>query len=174
MHVEVVTFDRVFDIQRRFKRSKTDSFTVFSFEYQGRKHYHIRIERCPELTQGHRVAFALRQPGEWQKVYAFKNLTTGELASRKPKKIIANMVKPAVLLVPLIHFFDTATSELGRFFLGLGVVFLVSVFVSLARQFRRIRNSITALNNINTATEFDEQLSRTDTAQIAPGDKNSN
>lgn len=141
LNFEIVTFERIFDVQRKFPIRYSKS-TLFSFEDKGRSHYALEAYGWPNLQEGDCVALAMRELGNTQTLVGWKNMTTGELVVPSAKRKFIDAVKCAVLLpVGFLYFYD-ATSKVGRvaagFFLG---CVLVGFLTSIYKTFRRVRDA---------------------------------
>ena len=66
MHVETLTLERVFDVQRPAIGRSRDTSSDFSLEAQGRKVDGLNAPGMPTLQAGDRVSFVLREPGNFQ------------------------------------------------------------------------------------------------------------
>lgn len=141
MNYEIVTFERIFDVQRKFPVKYSKS-TLFSFEDKGRSRYALEACGWPILREGDCVALAMREPGNTQTLVGWKNITTGELVIPSAEREFVNTVKCAVLLpIVFLNFYD-ATSKAGRVAAGclLGC-FLVGFLASIYKTFQRVKDA---------------------------------
>jgi len=70
-HVETVCFERIFDAPAR-----TGSF---SFEAAGKRHYGVILHGGDVPREGARYAVALAEPGNWQTIRAWRDLSTSDV-----------------------------------------------------------------------------------------------
>lgn len=141
LNFEVVTFERIFDVQRKFPVKYSKS-TLFSFEYKGRSRYALEAYGWPNLREGDCVALAMRELGNTQTLVGWKNMTTGELVIPSATREFTDTVKCAMLLpVGFLSFYD-ATSKAGRIAAGvfLGCIIL-GFLATMHRTFQRARDA---------------------------------
>lgn len=79
MSFSTVRFDRVFDLHRRVG-GRYPPHTEFSFESNGRVHYSVRVPGHPTIEVGMTVTAVLTEPGNWQSLKGWRNLSNGEFA----------------------------------------------------------------------------------------------
>lgn len=141
LNFEIVTFERIFDVQRKFPVKYSKS-TLLSFEDKGRSHYALEAYGWPNLREGDCVALAMRELGNTQTLVGWKNITSGELVIPSATREFIDTVKCAVLLpVGFLSFYD-ATSKAGRVAAGvfLGCI-VVGLLTSMYRAFRRAKDA---------------------------------
>ncbi len=80
LHIETLTLERVFDVQRPSLAGGRQLTSDFSFEAQGRTMYGVNVPGMPSLKAGDRVSFVLREAGNWQTLAGWHNHSTGEQA----------------------------------------------------------------------------------------------
>lgn len=78
MHVERLTLERVFDVQRLAQGDEEGPHTLFSFEANGVRHFALKVPGHPVIEPGHRLSFVLATPGNWQTLAGWHNHTTGD------------------------------------------------------------------------------------------------
>ncbi|AKJ27081.1 hypothetical protein [Caldimonas brevitalea] len=66
MQSVVVTFDRVFDVQRLTRGRSGPKYTLFGFESAGKRYFNVEVDGWPELEAGATVTALLRTPGNWR------------------------------------------------------------------------------------------------------------
>lgn len=76
MHIDVVRFDEVFDVQA----ARGD----FSFRTGGKPVYGVNLRRGLIPAPGSRYAVAFERPGDWSTVQAWRALDTSEVQFREP------------------------------------------------------------------------------------------
>ena len=66
MYIETVRFERVFDVQSG----------AFSFEGGGKREFAVMFDHARVPTAGSTFAVALGEPGNWQKVLGWRDLSS--------------------------------------------------------------------------------------------------
>ncbi|WP_457390604.1 hypothetical protein [Roseateles sp. P5_E1] len=76
MHMETVTFTRVFDVVRR--QSKLGSWTDFGFNSPTCKIFGARVWGHPPLRDGMTVKLVLQRADHWSTILGWQDMQTGE------------------------------------------------------------------------------------------------
>jgi hypothetical protein len=97
MHLETVTFDRVFDLHRW--RLRRGPITVFSFSTKERTVYSVTVEGWPAVQAGMTVTAVLGRSGNWQTLLGWSNHQSGELAMRSYRQDFTTTAIVALLLL---------------------------------------------------------------------------
>lgn len=145
MHIETVTLERVFDLQRLPASRYAPQRTLFSFESNGQKHYAVQVNGWPQLRPGQRVTFALKKSDNWQTVCGFKNHSTGDLSISKLSRIIQGILQSLFLSLIMSLIFTNSTSTLGRSAAAAGVLVSIVFVAMLAEQFFNARRAAAML-----------------------------
>ena len=114
MHVETVTLDRVFDVQRRNASKYAPKRTDFSFESAGTRHFAVQVPGWPGLAQGDRLTAVLQEPGNWQTLAGWKNHTTGELVLPDTRRSLWGVFRALAGGLVGYGLFAGATTPAGR------------------------------------------------------------
>ncbi|MEO3711260.1 hypothetical protein [Roseateles flavus] len=128
MHVETLTLERVFDVQRPTIGRSRDTTSDFSFEAQGRKVYGLNAPGTPSLKAGDRVSFVLRESGNFQSLVGWHNHTTGEDVLPRHRSLGRGLFHAGVILVFGWMMFSTAEQPGVRLMTG----GLLALFVLIA------------------------------------------
>lgn len=78
MHLQTVTFQRVFSVRRHML--KHGKMTEFGFVADGRTYYEARVYGWPAFEAGDKVTAALRVPDKWTSMLGWLNHANGEIA----------------------------------------------------------------------------------------------
>lgn len=100
-HIEQIRFDRVFDVQGG----------DFSFESGGKKYYGVRFSNGSVPRDGALYAVALLEPGNWQKIVGWRDLSGASVELSESA-------------------WDVAFSQLGDFYLFIPI-FIIAAFLFL-------------------------------------------
>lgn len=114
MHYEIITLDRVFDIQRRRATKYKTNKTEFSFECNGKSRYALNAEGWPNLRQGDRLILAMRNPGNTQTLVGWKNISTGETVTPNTTFPIIRSIANAFIFMVIMLNISLASSPAGR------------------------------------------------------------
>ncbi|HLO94258.1 MAG TPA: hypothetical protein VK195_08070, partial [Burkholderiaceae bacterium] len=98
LHVETLTLERVFDVQRPSLAGGRQLTSDFSFEAQGRTMYGVNAPGMPSLKAGDRVSFVLREAGNWQTLVGWHNHSTGEQVLPKVRTFGSVLFEAGVLV----------------------------------------------------------------------------
>lgn len=79
MHIETVRFERVFDVQSE----------MFSFEAGGKREFAVAFDRKSVPATGSTFAVAFEEPGNWQTVTGWRDLSTARVALQRSAWAIA-------------------------------------------------------------------------------------
>lgn len=91
-HIEQVRFDRVFDVQGG----------DFSFESGGSKHYAVRFSNGSVPRDGSVYAVALLEPGNWQKIVGWRDLSGASVElSESAWDVAFSQVSDFYLFIPI-------------------------------------------------------------------------
>lgn len=152
VNTPVVTFDRVFDIQRRAGSRFQQQHTQFSFSSNGTPHYSVSVHGWPTVAEGMTITALLREADNWQSLAGWVNHQSGEIVAPNCLRSALNVITTAALAAfsSLLSFGAGAypASLTGKIFAGLSVATLALLCVSNTRQYlreRRERNVILAL-----------------------------
>ena len=77
MHIERITFTRVFSVFR--KQSKKGLWTEFGFEAGSKKVYSARVQGHHPVPEGTPIAVAMPKENAWTNIYGWVNLRTGQV-----------------------------------------------------------------------------------------------
>lgn len=77
MHLQTITFERVFSI-RRFQQNGAWS-TEFGFVADGKTHYTARVPGHPSFESGDTVTAVMGTPGRWTTMMGWLNHANGEI-----------------------------------------------------------------------------------------------
>ena len=78
MHIETITFDRVFDIVHRYDKIRGIS-TAFGFVTNGKKVFSATVDGTPKIFDGMTVTVAISKPEQWGTIYGWVNHTDGTI-----------------------------------------------------------------------------------------------
>ena len=159
MHIETITMDRVFDIQRRDTSPTAYSRTDFSFESDGRKHYAVQVPGWPRIEAGDRLTVVLGKAGDWQTLAGWKNHSTGEVLLPDMGRTVLKIVHGAFLTLMGVILFSTSSTPAGRIASGglaafsfVSALFLVSQWWRKRAQARAIQLIAEQVVESNSAT----------------------
>lgn len=89
MYIETVRFERVFDVQSG----------TFSFEAGGKCEFAVVLDHARAPTAGSAFAVALGEPGNWQKVLGWRDLSSPTVGlTYNPRFIVIDLVLDLYLL----------------------------------------------------------------------------
>ena len=89
MHIKTVRFERVFDVQSG----------TFSFEAGGKCEFAVVLDHKRAPTAGSAFAVALSEPGNWQKVLGWRDLSSPTVGlTYNPRFIVIDLVLDLYLL----------------------------------------------------------------------------
>ncbi|MGL4768430.1 MAG: hypothetical protein ACRCV6_10200 [Formosimonas sp.] len=98
---EVLTFERVFDVNQHPRKQSSLEYTNFGFETAGQRHFEWRVPGYPQVYSGMsaRVLFAKGNMHQFAGIVGWLNLDTLELAYHKPLKPVFYWLQLLLLLV---------------------------------------------------------------------------
>lgn len=138
MHIESITFDRVFDIQRLAASRYASQHTDFSFESRGRKHYAVQVPGWPRIAAGDRVMAVLGSEGNWQTLAGWKNHSNGEVVLPDVGRSASGIWQGALVGTLFLTSFNAADTPAGRVATGcvsaIGFVMAAVLFQQWRRQ----------------------------------------
>ncbi len=137
MHIERITFDRVFDIQRRAATRYAPQRTDFSFESGGKKRYAVQVPGWPRIEAGDTITAVLGNEGNWQTLAGWKNHANGEVVLPLVGRSIAGIWQAAFIGILFLISFTTAENPAGRAAAGCASAFGFAMVVVLLLQLRR-------------------------------------
>jgi len=137
MHIERVTFDRVFDIQRRAASRYAPQRTDFSFESGGKTRYAIQVPGWPRVQAGDTITAVLAREGNWRTLAGWKNHANGELVLPDVGRSISGIWQGAFVGALFLIASNTSETPSGRVLAGCASAIGFSVAVLLAGQWRR-------------------------------------
>ena len=85
MHVEPVTFDRIFDVFRGSAKGMP-CWTTFGFEFQGEKVYGARVNGHPQISEGTQLLVVMKRQGDWTAMLGCAEVATGQLVIEDGRK----------------------------------------------------------------------------------------
>ena len=89
MYIETVRFERIFDVQSG----------TFSFEAGGKCEFAVVLDHARAPTAGSTYAVALSEPGNWQKVLGWRDLSSPTVGlTYNPRFIVIDLVLDLYLL----------------------------------------------------------------------------
>ena len=141
MHIQSITFDRVFSVCQ--KAWKSGTWTEFGFEAGETKVYAARVSGHPVVLSDVPLAVAMPEPNKWDDIYGWANLRTGEIfvAGRRTRDIVFNIILLLAfdLAAVLPSFWSWASmTAAAKAFTGCSAVFL-HVWIGL-RVVRTLRS----------------------------------
>lgn len=147
MHIEPVTFTRVFDVTRDPSR-RTPVRTTFGFESQGKKIFGAVVNGLPHIPEGEPLLVVMKRKDDWKTILGWAKVATGQLDIQDGRKDVIfyglAFLVGLVIMAPLFVMLWLDAHGLFAFFIGLmllqfGVVHPVSALLyrwdlCLARQ----------------------------------------
>jgi hypothetical protein len=85
MHVEPVTFDRIFDVIRGNAKG-IPYWTTFGFEFRGKKVYGARVNGHPQISEGTPLLVVMKRQGDWTAMLGWAEVATGKLVIEDGRK----------------------------------------------------------------------------------------
>lgn len=130
MHVEPITFTRVFDVTNSSTRN-VPIWTTFGFESEGKKIFGARVNGHPQIPEGKPLLVVLKRQDDWKTILGWAEVETGQLVIQDGRKdaIFYGLFVAACLaiVVPLFVLFWLEAHGLFAFFIGLLLVQFVVV-----------------------------------------------
>lgn len=128
MHIQIVSFDRVFDVYKG--ATKPGVFTEFGFELDGKSNNNGYIHWHADLVSGKNLALAMPKPNDWGNIYGVADCESGKLhvhTGALSSIFIDTMfgIAAQVAIVPLIFLNWTEFSAGDRFGSIAAILFLV-------------------------------------------------
>jgi hypothetical protein len=162
MYIETVRFERVFDVQSG----------TFSFEAGGKCEFAVVLDHKRAPTAGSTYAVALSEPGNWQKVLGWRDLSSPTVGlTYNPRFIVIDLVLDLYLLGLAVFaaawLFGGPWAALAAF---VAMVFgSVAPVVFNALRNRQIEQALLAVSpeQTRTVTMPDMQLRRADSTAPA-------
>lgn len=148
MHIEKVTFDRVFDIQRHAASRYSPQRTDFSFESGGRKHYAVQVPGWPRIAAGDSVTAVLGTRGNWQTLAGWKNQANGEVVLPEVGRSVAGIWQGALIGTLFLLSFNAAETPAGRVAAGCVCAVGYGTAVFLLLQWRRKKLQVKAIQQL--------------------------
>jgi hypothetical protein len=102
-----VCLDRVFDVSHQ-SNSGAHGVTWFSFEFQGQRHFGVRLPGRPVLHDGMIVTAYLERENDWQTLRGWHDHATGEVISWPPFLQLAGMPFAFFMLAGSWQVLDSA------------------------------------------------------------------
>jgi len=147
MHTERVTFDRVFDIQRRAATRYAPQRTDFSFESGGKKRYAVQVPGWPRIEAGDTVTAVLGSEGNWQTLAGWKNHANGEVVLPVVGRSLAGVWQGAFIGILFLISFATAETATGRVAAGCASAIGFAMVAVLLLQWRRKKMQAVAIQH---------------------------
>ncbi len=162
MYIETVRFERVFDVQSG----------TFSFEAGGKCEFAVVLDHARAPTAGSTYAVALSEPGNWQKVLGWRDLSSPTVGlTYNPRFIVIDLVLDLYLLGLAVFaaawLFGGPWAALAAF---VAMVFgSVAPVVFNALRNRQVEQALLAVSpeQTRTVTMPDMQLRRADSTAPA-------
>lgn len=144
MHVERVRFDRVFDVHERRKQ--------FSVEYGGKPVYGVIALGLGIPREGTTYAVAYREPGNWETVVGWRDLSTGKVRLRRSGWTVITSAMP--FWMPLVPGVIAVSDDPGasKLFLTLAAAVMLAAIAHGARGLLCNRRASRALRDENFPT----------------------
>ena len=139
MHIETITLDQVFDVQRKEASRNSPRRTDFSFESNGARHYAVSVPGWPGIEPGSSLTVVLRKAGNWQTLAGWKNHSNGEVVLPDAKRSLYGAGQGLFLTVLGCFFFSMSTTVTGRILSACMLVFCLLMAVEDVLQWRRKR-----------------------------------
>lgn len=148
MHLEKVTFERIFDLHYREGGRYAPKRTDFSFEAGGKRHFAVQAMGWPDLAAGHTITAALGKPGNWQTLIGFKNHTTGKLVLPDADRALNGLgLAAGLVLIGSFELSIALTSAARHLSLGLiSVAGLLTVHALI--RWRRMKAQAEVIRNL--------------------------
>ena len=157
MHIETVRFERVFDVHGG----------LFSFQADGKREFAVVFDHKSVPTAGSTFAVALSEPGNWQNVIGWRDLSASRIGLKSSPWFIATdllleMCFSGIALLAAAVVFGGPWAALVAF-IALVVGSCTLVIVCALRN-RRIRRALLAISpdQARTVTTPDTQARRPD------------
>lgn len=115
MQIETVQFDRVFDVQSG----------TFSFEAGGKREYSVVLDHKTVPRAGDSYAVALDEPGNWQKIVGWRDLTSATVGLKRSAWAVASSLLLDIYLFGII--IPAAALVFGGVWAGLLAVVVMMV-----------------------------------------------
>jgi hypothetical protein len=148
MHTERITFDRVFDVQRRGATRYAPQRTDFSFEASGNNRYSVQVSGWPRIEAGDTVTAVLGHEGNWQTLAGWKNHANGEVVAPLIGRSIAGAWQGLFVGTLFLISFTTAETPTGRVAAGCVSAFAFAMAVVLLLQWRRKKLQAEAIQRV--------------------------
>lgn len=130
MHVEPVTFTRVFDVTRGSAKH-VPNWTTFGFEFPGKKIFGARVNGHPQVPEGKPLLVVMKRPGDWKTILGWAEVATGQLVIQDGRKdaIFHGLFVAACLaiVIPLFVLLWLEAHGLFAFIIGLMLIQFVVV-----------------------------------------------
>ncbi len=139
MHIETITLERVFDVQRRKASRYAAQRTDFSFQSNGVRRFAVQAPGWPSIEAGATLTVVLGQTGRWKTLGGWINHATGEVVLPETGRSISGALQSFVLAMLAVAGCVRAGTPLGRAALGGAAALLVLLSVRLVAQWRRKR-----------------------------------
>ncbi|MEM8512134.1 hypothetical protein RCH14_001434 [Massilia sp. MP_M2] len=143
MHIETVRFERVFDVQSG----------MFSFEAGGKREFAVAFDHESVPNAGSTFAVALSEPGNWQKVLGWRDLSSPTVGLRYSAWFMAidllldTYFIGIVVLAAALLFGGPWAALVAFIAMALGAVALVVASAVRNRQIERALLSVSPLQS---------------------------
>ncbi|WP_089400171.1 hypothetical protein [Noviherbaspirillum humi] len=136
MHIETVSFEKIFGVSR--SSSSRGRYTIFNFVSAGTTIYSAVVDGHPDLHDGMEVTVALSRPRRWQRIYGWINHDDGSIYGDDGVAMIILGVVGAFLALGLVIMnFGPNSSWLSvgqRSGIGFGIVLIVTTTLLALRE----------------------------------------